>query len=259
MTVARTVSLGGTEVSRIGLGTNRLSYTPGHVAFIRAAVESGIDVVDTAHLYVGGDSERTIGAALANRNWDSLVAATKGGYAGGEGRPDILRGQIEQSLQALQTDAIDLYYLHRVHHDTPLEQSLAVIKEYRDAQKIRRVGLSQVTIEQIERARSVVQIDAVQSHYNLGERGWDDVVDYCTRERIVFVPYFPLRANHPDLARIAEEHGATTQQITLAWLLHRSPVMLPIPGTLSVDHVRQNVAALAIELTEEDVAALALV
>jgi len=255
----RTVNLGGTEVSRIGLGTNRLSYTPGHVAFIRAAVESGIDVVDTAHLYVGGDSERTVGAALANRHWETLVAATKGGYAGGEGRPDILRGQIEQSLRSLATDAIDLYYLHRVHHDTPLEQSMAVIKEYRDAGKIRRVGLSQVTIEQIERARSVVQIDAVQSHYNLGERSWDDVVDYCEREGIVFVPYFPLRADHPSVGRIADEHGATRQQVTLAWLLHRSPVMLPIPGTLSVDHVRENVAALDIELTEEDVADLALV
>jgi len=253
---ARTVRLGGTEVSRIGLGTNRLSYTPGHVAFIRAAVESGIDVVDTAHLYVGGESERTVGAALANRKWETLVAATKGGYAAGEGRPDTLRGQIEQSLQSLQTDSIDLFYLHRVHHDTPLEQSMAVIKEYREAGKIKRVGLSQVTIEQIESARSVVQIDAVQSHYNLGERSWDDVVDYCTREEIVFVPYFPLRADHPAQSEIAEEHGATRQQIALAWLLHRSPMMLPIPGTLSVDHARENVAALDIELTAEELDAL---
>ena len=256
MKPARTVSLGGTEVSRIGLGTNRLSYTPGHVAFVRAAVESGIDVVDTAHLYVGGDSERTVGAALANRHWDTLIAATKGGYAAGEGRPDVLRGQIEQSLQSLKTDAIDLYYLHRVHRDTPLEDSMGVIREYRDAGKIRRVGLSQVTVDQIEAARSVVQIDAVQSHYNLGERSWDDVVDYCSREGIVFVPYFPLRSGHPELSGIAEEHGATTQQIALAWLLHRSPVMLPIPGTLSVDHARQSVAALDVELSNEEFEAL---
>jgi len=248
----RTVSLGGTEVSRIGLGTNRLSYTPGHVAFIRAAVESGIDVIDTAHLYVGGDSERTVGAALANRKWDTLVAATKGGYASGEGRPDILRGQIEQSLRELRTDAIDLYYLHRVHPDTPLEQSLAVIRELRDAGRIKRVGLSQVSIEQIERARAVVQIDAVQSHYNLAERGWDAVVDYCERERIVFVPYFPLRADHPAQGAIAAEHDVSREQIALAWLLHRSPMMLPIPGSLSVDHVRENIAALDIELTGEE-------
>jgi hypothetical protein len=253
---ARTVRLGGTDVSRIGLGTNRLSYTPGHVAFIRAAVESGIDVVDTAHLYVGGESERTVGAALANRKWETLVAATKGGYAGGEGRPKILREQIDQSLASLQTDSIDLYYLHRVHHDTPLEDSLGVLRDFRDAGKIKRIGLSQVTIEQIERARSLVQIDAVQSHYNLGERSWDDVVDYCTREGIVFVPYFPLRADHPAQSEIAETHGATRQQIALAWLLHRSPIMLPIPGTLSVDHVRENVAALDIELTDEELETL---
>jgi aryl-alcohol dehydrogenase-like predicted oxidoreductase len=253
----RTVSLGGTEVSRIGLGTNRLSYTPGHVAFIRAAVESGIDVVDTAHLYVGGDSERTVGAALGNRNWPTLVAATKGGYASGEGRPEILREQIEQSLASLQTDSIDLYYLHRVHADTPLEDSLGVIKEYRDAGRIKRVGLSQVSVGQIEQARAIVQIDAVQSHYNLAERHWDDVVDYCTREGIVFVPYFPLRADHPAQAEIAEEHGATPQQIALAWLLHRSPLMLPIPGTLSLNHARENIAALDVELSDEELAALA--
>jgi aryl-alcohol dehydrogenase-like predicted oxidoreductase len=253
---ARTVNLGGIDVSRIGIGTNRLSYTPGHVAFVRAAVESGIDVVDTAHLYVGGDSERTIGAALANRNWPSLVAATKGGYASGEGRPETLRGQIEQSLRELRTDSIDLYYLHRVHPDTPLEETLAVIKEFRDAGRIKRVGLSQVSVEQIERGRAVVQIDAVQSHYNLDERGWDDVVDYCTREGIVFVPYFPLRATHPRQGAIAEQHGASHEQIALAWLLHRSPVMLPIPGTLSIDHVRQNIAALDIELSEQDFADL---
>ena len=252
----RTVSLGGTQVSRIGLGTNRLSYTPGHVAFIRAAVESGIDVVDTAHLYVGGDSERTVGAALANRNWPSLVAATKGGYASGEGKPDVLRGQIEQSLRELRTDAIDLYYLHRVHPDTPLERSLAVIKEFRDAGRIKRVGLSQVSIEQIERARAVVRVDAVQSHYNLGERRWDDVVDYCERERIVFVPYFPLRSHHPEQSAIADEHGVSSEQVALAWLLHRSRVMLPIPGTLSIDHLRENIAALDIELTGEEYEAM---
>jgi pyridoxine 4-dehydrogenase len=252
MTVTRTVNLGGTEVSRIGLGTNRLSYTPGHVAFIRAAVESGIDVVDSAHLYVGGESELTVGAALANRNWETLVAATKGGYAAGEGRPDRLREQIEQSLVSLQTPSIDLYYLHRAHPDTPIEDSLGVIKEYRDAGRIKRVGLSQVTIEQIERARAVVQIDAVQSHYNLAERHWDDVVDYCEREGIVFVPYFPLGGSHVAQAGIAEAHGVTRQQIALAWLLHRSPVMLPIPGSLSLDHVRLNIASLDIELDTDE-------
>jgi len=256
MTVPRSLKLGGTEVSRIGLGTNRLSFTPGHVAFIRAAVESGIDVVDTAHLYVGGESERTIGAGLGSRDWPTLVLATKGGYRAGEGRPAILRSQIEESLLLLRKDAIDLFYLHRVHADTRLEDSLAVIAEFRDAGKVRNVGLSQVTIEQIERAREIVPIAAIQSHYNLSERSWDDVVDYCTRERIVFVPYFPLGGSHPDLAAIADEHGASPEQIALAWLLHRSPMMLPIPGSLSIDHVRQNVAAVDIELSGEEVARL---
>jgi aryl-alcohol dehydrogenase-like predicted oxidoreductase len=249
----RTVSLDGVEVSRIGLGTNRLSFGPTNVAFVRATVESGIDVVDTAHLYVGGESERTIGAGLGSRNWPTLVVATKGGYRGGEGRPDILRVQIEESLRLLRKDVIDLFYLHRVHPDPPLEQSLAVIAEFRDAGRIRSVGLSQVTIEQIERARKIVPIAAVQSHYNLSERSWDDVVDYCTREQIVFVPYFPLGGSHPSLAGIADEHGASPEQTALAWLLHRSPLMLPIPGSLSLDHVRQNLAALDIELAEDEV------
>jgi aryl-alcohol dehydrogenase-like predicted oxidoreductase len=252
----RTVSLGGVEVGRIGLGTNRLSFGPTNVAFIRAAVEAGIDVVDTAHLYVGGESERTIGAGLGSRAWPTLVVGTKGGYRAGEGRPDILRSQIEESLRVLRKDAIDLFYLHRVHPDTPLEESLGVIAEFRDAGRIRSVGLSQVTIEQIERARRIVPIVAVQSHYNLSERLWDDVVDYCTREQVVFVPYFPLGGSHPDLAAIADTHGASPEQIALAWLLHRSPLMLPIPGSLSIDHVRENVRAIDIELSEEDVARL---
>jgi pyridoxine 4-dehydrogenase len=252
----RTVSLGGVDVGRIGLGTNRLSFGPTNVAFIRAAVEVGVDVVDTAHLYVGGESERTIGAALGSRDWPTLVVATKGGYRAGEGRPDILRSQIEESLRLLRKGAIDLFYLHRVHPDTPLEESLAVIAEFRDAGRIRSVGLSQVTIDLIERARKITPIAAVQSHYNLSERSWDDVVDYCTRERIVFVPYFPLGGSHPDLADVAEAHAASPEQIALAWLLHRSPMMLPIPGSLSIDHVRQNVGAIDIGLSEEEVALL---
>lgn len=253
---SRTVNLGGIAISRIGLGTNRLGYGPTNVAFLRAAVEIGIDVVDTAHLYVGGESERTIGDALGSRNWPTLVVATKGGYRAGEGRPDILRDQIEDSLRLLRKDVIELYYLHRVHPDTPLEESLGVIADFQAAGRIRNVGLSQVTIEQIEQARKVVPIAAVQSHYNLGERSWDEVVDYCTREQIVFVPYFPLGGSHPELVDIAEAHGTSPEQIALAWLLQRSPLMLPIPGSLSIDHVRQNVGALDIELDDEEFTAL---
>jgi aryl-alcohol dehydrogenase-like predicted oxidoreductase len=165
----------------------------------------------------------------------------------------VLRAQIEESLRRLRTDVIPLYYLHRVHPDTPLEDSLAAIKEYRDRGTIRHVGLSQVGIDQIERAREVVPIAAVQNHYNLSERGYEDVVDHCAREGIVFVPYFPLRGDGgPAVAEIAERHGASPAQITLAWLLRRSPTTLPIPGTLSLGHLEENLAALDIELSEEE-------
>ena len=248
--------LGDTEVARIGLGTNRLTSTPGHVAFVKEAVAAGVNLIDTAHTYTGGDSEETIGAALSPVP-DGCVVATKGGYARGHGRPEVLRSQIEESLRRLRTDSIALYYLHRVDPETPLEESLGAIKGYRDSGKIRQVGLSQVGIDQIERAREVVPIAAVQNHYNLSERKYEDVVDYCDRERIVFVPYFPLHGRASStLAGIAERRGATPTQITLAWLLRRSPVMLPIPGTRSLEHLTENLAALEIELSDAEFQAL---
>ena len=256
MAPAPKLRLGGTEVARIGLGTNRLTNTPEHVAFVREAVAAGVNHIDSAHLYVGGESEATIGAALSPVP-DGCVVATKGGFHPGEGRPDVLRAQIEESLRRLRTDSIALYFLHRVDPETPLEESVATIKEYRDSGKIRHVGVSEVGIEQIERARQVVPIVAVQNHYNLSERRHEEVVDYCAREGIVFVPFFPLRgAGGRALAEIAERHGATSQQIALAWLLRRSPTMLPIPGTLSPEHLKQNLAALEIQLTEAEFQAL---
>jgi pyridoxine 4-dehydrogenase len=253
---APALMLAETEVRRIGLGTNRLTNTREHIAFVREAVAAGVSHIDTAHSYTGGDSEDTIGAALA-QHADGAVVATKGGYRAGEGHPEVLRGQIEESLRRLRTDAIALYYLHRVDRKTPLEESLGAIKEYRDSGKIRQVGLSEVGIDQIERARAVVPVAAVQNHYNLSERRWEEVVDYCAREGIVFVPFFPLRGDGGrPLAEIARRHAATPAQIALAWLLRRSPTMLPIPGTLSLDHLRQNLAALEIELSDADFDAL---
>jgi pyridoxine 4-dehydrogenase len=241
---------------RIGLGTNRLTNTPENVAFVRDAVAAGVRHIDTAHLYTGGDSEETIGAALSPHT-DGVLVATKGGYQAGEGRPEVLQGQIEESLRRLRTDVIALYYLHRVDPRTPLEDSLAAIKEYRDSGKIRQVGLSEIGVDQIERARAIVPIAAVQNHYNLSERRYDDVVDYCGREGILFVPFFPLRGGGPPaLGEIARRHGATPAQITLAWLFRRSPAMLPIPGTLSLDHLKENLAALEIELSESEFEAL---
>ncbi len=225
-----TYRLAGVDVPRIGLGTNRL--TTGHVAFVRDAVAAGVRHNDTAHLYTGGESERAIGEALDGASEDVLVA-TKGGYRAGEGRPEGLGAQIEQSLQSLRTASIGLYYLHRVDPETPLEESLGAIKAYVDRGAIRHVGVSEVSVEQIERARRVVPIEAVQNRYNHAERGADDVVDHCTREAIAFVPFYPLSGD-----------GGLTNTEKLAWLLQRSPVVLPIPGTLSIEHLRENLQAL---------------
>jgi aryl-alcohol dehydrogenase-like predicted oxidoreductase len=254
--VLPTLRLADTEVPRIGLGTNRLTNTSEHVALIREAVAAGIRHVDTAHLYAGGESEMVIGAAISSGQ-DGTVVATKGGYRPGEGEPSVLRAQIAQSLRRLGTDSIALYYLHRVDPQTPLESSLATIAEHHDRGVIRHVGLSEVSVEQIERARELLPIAAVQNHFNLSERKHEQVVDYCAREGIVFVPFYPLRGGAgPAAAEIAARHHATERQIALAWLLKRSPLMLPIPGTLSLDHVKENVAALQIELTADEFDAL---
>jgi len=246
-----TLRLADTEVPRIGLGTNRL--TKEDTAFLHEAVAAGIRHIDTAHLYTGGASEAAIGAA----SLDGAMVATKGGYNAGEGAPEVLGAQIEESLRRLGTDSIELYYLHRVDPQTPLETSLATIAEYRDRGKIRHVGLSEVGIEQIERARELLPITAVQNQFNLSERKYEEVVDHCTREGIVFVPFYPLKGGAgPAAAEIAARHEATERQIALAWLLKRSPLMLPIPGTLSVDHVKENLAALEIELSDEEFDAL---
>src|SRR3954454_12628922 len=170
MTPTATIALAGAEVPRVGLGTNRLTPTDDNVAFLREAVDAGLRHVDTAHLYTGGGSEETIGAALADRS-DDLVIATKGGYRRGEGRPGPLREQIEQSLRALRTDAIALWYLHRVDPETPLEETLGAIKAHVDRGEVRHVGLSEVTVEQIERGRDILPIAVVQNEYNLADRG----------------------------------------------------------------------------------------
>jgi aryl-alcohol dehydrogenase-like predicted oxidoreductase len=250
------IPLGDAHVPRVGLGTNRLNRTRDHVSFVREAVAAGVRHIDTAYLYTGGESEETIGEALVAGS-DGVVVATKGGYAPGTGRPDVLRSQLDESLRRLRVETIDLYYLHRAHEDTPFEETIGALAAARDEGKIRHVGLSQVGVDQIERARAIVPVVAVQNHYNLAERGWDHVVDHCERVGIVFVPYFPLKgAAGPELEAIAARHAATTSQIRLAWLLRRSPVVLPIPGTLSLGHVRENLAALEIELTDEEFSAL---
>lgn len=255
MAPPRTIALGDHRLNRIGLGTNRLTDTAENRSLLEAAVAAGLNFIDTAHLYTGGESESTIGAALAPFP-EGVVVATKGGYHPGGGS-EGLRAELERSFEQLQAETISLYYLHRVDPDVPIEETMGVLKEYVDAGRIAHVGLSEVRVEQIQRARSVVPISAVQNEYSLAERMWDDVVDHCEAEGIVFVPFYPLRGDDPrGVAEIAERHRASASQIRLAWLLHRSPCVLPIPGTLSLEHLRENLAALEIELSPEELDAL---
>ena len=213
----------------------------------------GCSLIDTAHTYTGGESEETIGdGALAGpgrmSSW-RRKAGTEPARAG----PEALRAQIEESLRRLRTETISLYYLHRVDPETPLEESLAVIKEYRDSGKIRHIGLSEVDIDQIEQARALVPVTAVQNRYNLSERR------ARRRRRLLRRPGHRLRPVLPSArrrrARARRDRRATRAtpaQITLAWLLRRSQAMLPIPGTLSLEHAQENLAALEIELTDEE-------
>jgi pyridoxine 4-dehydrogenase len=251
-----TLSLGARALTRIGLGTNRLTNTTEHVQFVRDAAAAGVNMIDTAHTYTDGESEETLGLALSAIP-NECVVATKGGFAIAEAEPEALRAQIEASLRRLRGERIGLYYLHRIHSQVPLEQSLAVLAEYREAGKIEHVGVSEAGVEQVERARTVVPIDAVQNHYNLTERAHEEVVDYCAEAGIIFVPFFPLRGGGPsELGEIAANHRATPAQIILAWLLRRSPTVLPIPGTLSLEHLRENLGAREIELTYSEFQAL---
>ena len=253
-TLERTVRVGDTEVTRIGLGTNRLTKAPEHVALVREAVAAGVNVLDTAHTYAGGESEDTIGSALTPIP-DGCIVATKGGWNGA--RPEVLRSEIEESLRRLRTDRIGLYYLHRPDPNMPIEVSLGAIKDASDSGRIRHVGVSNVGVEEIERARGMVPIAAVQNPYSLAERRYDDVVDYCAAEGIVFVAYFPLRrVGGRALADVAARLGVTEAQVALAWLLKRSPLLVPIPGTLSLEHLEQNLAALDVELGDGEFQAL---
>jgi pyridoxine 4-dehydrogenase len=252
---SRTLTVAGIEVARVGLGTNRLTSKEQNHAFLREAVDAGLGMIDTAHVYTSGDSERAVGAGLSPKP-DRVVIATKGGYGGGA-TPEALRSQIEQSFDSLRTDTIDLYYLHRIDPETPLADSLGVIAEYHEAGRIKEIGISAVTVDQIEAARAIVPIAAVQNHFNIGERMHDDEVDYCEENGIVFVPYYPVKGDAPaEIGEIARNHDASPEQIALAWLLHRSAAMLPIPGTLSIQHLRANLAALDIELGDDEYEAL---
>lgn len=249
-----TITLAGVTVPRIGLGTNRLEDTPEGIAFLRAALDAGIRHVDTAHLYTGGRSEAAVGAALAAGRPDGVVVATKAGYH--DASPAAIATEIGGSLARLRTDVIDLLYLHRPDDDVPIEESVGALVTAREQGKVRHIGVSNVDRAQLERALAVTEIAAVQNHLNLAHRQHLDVLDLCEAHGIPFVPFYPLREETPDLARIAAAHDATPSQVTLAWLLARAPVVLPIPGTLSVDHARENLGALDLVLDDDELAAL---
>ncbi|HEX8385967.1 MAG TPA: aldo/keto reductase [Rubricoccaceae bacterium] len=266
-----TFHLGGDlPVHRLGFGAMRITG-PGiwgpprdhaeAVRVLRRAVDLGVTLIDTADSYGPYVSEDLIAEALAPYP-DDLVVATKGGLlrTGPNqwpvcGRPDYLRQCVEMSLRRLKLDQIPLYQLHRIDPDVPADEQFGVLKEMQDAGKVRHVGLSEVSVEEVEAARHVLPVVSVQNEYNLGTRKSEAVLDYCEAEGIAFIPWFPLDAGKlsgsDTLAEASAALSATPSQVALAWLLKRSPVMLPIPGTSSVEHLDENVGGAAVEMTDE--------
>lgn len=234
---------------------------------LRHVVDSGVNLIDTADSYGPAVSENLIAEALHPYPED-LVIATKGGFErpGPErwtaaGRPDRLRRCCEDSLRRLRLERIDLYQLHTVDPQVPIEDSVGALAELQDEGKIRHIGVSNVSGEQLERARSIAEIVSVQNRYNLSDRGSEEVLEACERDGLGFLPWFPLAVGQ--LARpggpvgeIAQAHDATPGQVALAWLLQRSPVMLPIPGTSSIAHFDENVEAGELELSEDEMRTL---
>jgi pyridoxine 4-dehydrogenase len=268
-----TFSLGGrTSIHRLGFGAMRLTGEgiwgePKDRAeakrVLQRAIELGVDFIDTADAYGPYVSEEIIAEAL-HPYPKGLVIATKGGLVRTGpnqwqplGRPEYLQQEVEMSLRRLKVERIDLWQLHRIDPKVPLEESLAPIKKLQEQGKILHVGLSEVKPKEIDQARKVIEIVSVQNQYNLGDRQHEDVVDYCTKNNLGFIPWFPVaagklaRAGGP-LESAAKKHNATTAQLSLAWLLHRSPVMLPIPGTSSVKHVEENIAAASVHLDDSE-------
>ena len=258
---AGSVRLGDRTVHRLGLGANRVTDTDPARAVLRRAVELGVNFVDTSDVYQFTASESTLGAVFEGRSSEVLVA-TKGGIVrtpdGGsvDGSPEYLRQAVEGSLERLRVDCLELYQLHRVDPRVPIEASVTALKELQDAGRIRRIGLSNVSLEQLERARRVAPIVSVQNRFNLLERDQKPVLDYCEQHGIVFIPWIPLHRGNlgaaKTLSEVAARYGATPHQMALRWLLRLSPVVLPIPGTLSVAHLEENLAAADIELADED-------
>jgi len=268
-----TFTLGGDfTVNRLGFGAMRITgegiwgWPPGRenaLKVLRRAVELGVNLIDTADSYGPDVSELLIAEALYPYP-KGLVIATKGGLTRpGPGRwvpncrPEHLKQAVEGSLKRLRLERIDLYQLHTVDRKVPIEESVGALKQMQDSGKIRHIGLSNVDRKQIDRARKIVPIVSVQNRYNIEDRKSEDVLAYCEREKLGFLPWFPvgggrgLKPENP-LNTAAKTHGVSVFQVALAWLLERSPVMLPIPGTSSLAHLEENVAAAKLRLTPDE-------
>jgi pyridoxine 4-dehydrogenase len=268
-----TFTMGGDlTVNRLGFGAMRITgdgvwgdpKNPKEArAVLRRAIEIGIDFIDTADSY-GPETSELLIAEVLKPYPKGLVIATKGGLTRPGpgawepvGRAPYLTQCVEMSLRRLKLDCIDLYQLHRFDERTPMEETLGALKKLQEQGKIKHIGLSEVTVDEIRKARKHVTVVSVQNLYNLSDRKHEDVVDYCTQEKLAFIPWFPMAAG--DLAKpggvldkAAKSHGASVSQLALAWLLHRSPVILPIPGTSSVKHLEENTAAASLKLSEAE-------
>ena len=267
---AGTVSIAGElNVNRLGFGAMRLTGegiwgVPKDPAeckrVLKRLLDLNVNFIDTADSYGPEVSENLIAEALHPYPKD-LVIATKGGLAR-QGpnqwlpvaRAEYLRQCVEMSLRRLRVERIDLYQLHRFDPRVPVEESLGELKKMQEEGKIRHIGISETTVADIQRAQKIVNVVSVQNKYNITDRAYEEVVEYCTKNKIVFIPWFPLAAGgltRPGgaLDKLAKAHNATTSQMAIAWLLHRSPVMLPIPGTSKVKHLEENVAAAELKLS----------
>ena len=263
---------GDLTVNRLGFGAMRLtgegiwgwpSDRANALKVLRRAVELGVNLIDTADAY-GPEVDELLIAEALHPYPKGLVIATKGGFTRpgpnqwvANGRPDHLKQAVDNSLKRLKLERIDLYQLHRIDHKVPAEESLGALKEMQAAGKIRHVGLSEVSPEETERARKVLPIVSVQNQYNITDRKWDSTLAYCEKERLAFLPWSPVGGGRglrsaAAVDKAARDHGMTSYQLALAWLLHRSPVILPIPGTSSVPHLEENVAAAKLNLSPED-------
>ena len=268
-----TFTLGGDlTVNRLGYGAMRITgpgiwgepKDPAEARrVLRRAVELGVNFIDTADCYGPEVSERLIGETLAPYPKD-LVIATKGGLTrqgpnkwAPVGRPEYLRQQVEMSLRRLRLERIDLYQFHRIDEKVPVEESLGALADLQRAGKIRHIGLSEVKPEEIERAGKTAKIVSIQNRYNLSDRAHEDTLKYCEKHNLAFIPWSPvsdgkLATSGGVLEKFARQHNATVAQISLAWLLHRSAVMLPIPGTSSVKHLEENLAARKLNLQTQE-------